>query len=116
MVAGGLGAGSRYGLTLLIQRGLGQDFPWGTFIVNVLGCLLFGLAFAAFNKRAVRPEVALVVLTGFMGAFTTFSTYWFETSQLLQSARYGAAALNFLGQNALGLAGLSLGLMLGRAI
>ena len=115
-LAGGLGACSRYGLHVAMERTLGSDFPWGTFTVNVLGCLAFGLIYALFEKRGVRPELALFVLTGFMGAFTTFSTYWFETNQLLESGRYGVAALNFLGQNVLGFIGMAAGLFLGRSL
>ena len=115
-ISGGIGACSRYGLNIALGRALGTGFPWATFAANVLGCLGFGLFYALFEKRGVRPEVALAVLTGFMGAFTTFSTYWFDTQQLLESGRYGVAALNFVGQNALGFIALVAGLFIGRSL
>lgn len=116
-LAGGLGSLSRYGLAGLVQRLHGGSYPLGTAVVNILGCLLFGLAWAAADKRMHwETEFRLIVLTGFMGAFTTFSTYIFETGTLHRDGQWGALALNLLGQNALGLAALFLGLSLGRAL
>lgn len=113
--AGGLGAASRYVVGLSCQRLLGPDFPWATFIVNVVGCLLFGFVVSQLARREVlRPEVQLLLLTGFMGAFTTFSTYMFETLQLVEASRWAAAMANFTGQNVLGGCAMLLGLQLGR--
>ena len=112
--AGALGTVARAGLTTLVQRGLGLKFPWGTLSVNVLGCFLFGLVWAITEGRArISPEVRFVVLVGFMGAFTTFSSYAFDTGMLAQDSRMSAAIGNVVLQNAVGilclLAGLSLG-------
>lgn len=116
-LAGGFGALSRYGLAGLIQRSTDSIFPWGTAVVNVLGCFLFGLLWVAMEERfALSPETRAIVLTGFMGAFTTFSTYMFETQQLLEDSQYLAAFGNLGLQNALGLAAVVLGLTIGKMI
>lgn len=120
-LAGGLGSLCRYGLAGAAQRlaataGYGF-FPWGTFCVNALGCLLFGLAAGALENRLhLAPEVRLVLLTGFMGAFTTFSTFAYEGAALVSQGQHLAALMNILGQNLLGLAMVIAGLALGRLI
>lgn len=114
-LAGGLGALSRYGLSGLVQRLSGGTFPLGTFVVNVLGCFLFGLVWGLLENR-LGPQFRLVVLTGYMGAFTTFSTYAFESAGLLQHGQWAWAVANLAGQNVLGLALLLAGLALGRAV
>lgn len=114
-LAGGLGALSRYGLAGLVQRLAGGSFPLGTFAVNILGCFLFGLVWGVLEHR-LGPQFRVVVLTGFMGAFTTFSTYAFESATLMQHGQWGWALANLAGQNVLGLALLFAGLALGRAI
>lgn len=116
-VAGGFGALSRYGLAGLVQRWTDSMFPWGTAVVNVVGCFLFGLLWVAMEERfPVTPETRVIVLTGFMGAFTTFSTYMFETQRLLEDSQYLAAFGNLGLQNSLGLAAIILGLSLGKLI
>ncbi len=116
-VAGGFGALSRYGLAGLVQRWTDSMFPWGTAVVNVVGCFLFGLLWVAMEERfSLSPETRVIVLTGFMGAFTTFSTYMFETQQLLEDSQYLAAFGNLGFQNLVGLAAVILGLTLGRLI
>ena len=116
-VAGGFGALSRYGLAGLVQRWTGSIFPWGTAVVNVVGCFLFGLLWVAMEERfALSSETRVIVLTGFMGAFTTFSTYMFETQRMLEDSQYLAAFGNLGLQNVLGLAAVILGLALGKLI
>ena len=112
--AGGLGALARYGLTLWIERLGGGNFPLGTFGVNILGCFAFGLVFGVFERALIPSELRLVVLTGFLGAFTTFSTYAFESHTLLKSAQYLHALLNLGGQVLLGVAAVGLGLALAK--
>ena len=112
--AGGLGALGRFGLTRGVHRLLGVTYPYGTFVVNVLGCGLFGLVFALTDRTfEMREDLQPIVLTGFMGAFTTFSTYAFETQQLVRDGTPGLAVANFLGQNALGMLALLGGMWLG---
>ena len=94
-LAGGLGALCRWGLGGIVQRLAGERFPAGTLAVNLLGCLLFGLAWGWLEIRGgFSPQTRVVVLTGFMGAFTTFSTFAFETANLLQGGQWLAAAIN----------------------
>lgn len=113
-LAGGLGTLARFGLATLVQRAAGSGFPAGTFAVNVLGCLLFGFLWSLFENR-LDPvgEWRLIVLTGFLGGFTTFSSYVFETGAQLRAGNFATAGLNLLGQNAVGLACLFLGQALG---
>jgi CrcB protein len=116
-LAGALGTLCRYALAGLVQRAADGLFPWGTLAVNVLGCLLFGAAWALAQERFVLSgETRAVVLVGFLGAFTTFSTFAFETGAMLRDADWGLAAANVLAQNLLGVAGFLLGLVLGRIL
>jgi fluoride exporter len=80
-------------------------FPWGTLAVNAAGCLLIGLLGGLVEMRHVlSPEQRLFLITGFLGGFTTFSAYGFETYYLVRVGEPGLAAANALGQVALGLA------------
>ena len=83
----------------------------GTVVVNVVGCLLIGLAMAALPRDATTLQRLLV--TGVLGSFTTFSTFSYETVQLLQSRAYLHAAANAVGSVVIGLAMVALGLWLG---
>ncbi len=104
-LAGGLGTLARYGLAGLAQRWAGSGFPWGTLTVNALGCFLFGIIWVLASQRlALSPEIRVIVLVGFMGAFTTFSTYVFETGQMLENSQWLLAGGNILLHNAVGLA------------
>ena len=116
-IAGALGALARYGLSALSQRLYNPGFPWGTALVNALGCLLFGVIWVlADEKLSVSPVARTVMLVGFMGAFTTFSSYIFETGEFLRSARWWLAAFNLLGQVIVGLAAMYLGITIARAL
>lgn len=114
-LAGALGTFARHGLAGVAQRACSGGFPCGTLAVNVLGCFLFGLIWSAAETRwPLAPEVRTAVFVGFMGAFTTFSSFAFETAELLRAAQWTTAAANVLAQNLVGLLGLFLGLYLGR--
>lgn len=116
-LAGGVGTLSRYGLAGVVQRMAGTSFPWGTLAVNVTGCFLAGLLWSLFEYRIQVPgEVRMVVLMGFMGAFTTFSAYMIETGELLRSAEWLFALGNVVMQNGIGFVALYLGLTLGRLV
>lgn len=115
--AGGAGAICRWGLAGLVQRLTGERFPLGTLAVNLLGCLLFGFAWGWLEARAgFSPQTRAIVLTGFLGAFTTFSTFAFETTNLLQSGQLAAAALNVGLQTVLGVGLVFAGLALAQNI
>jgi CrcB protein len=74
----------------MMKNVCGQDFPWGTLTVNLLGCLVFGLIFALFSKYATTSSPwYLLFTTGICGGFTTFSTFANESMQMLQSGNIG---------------------------
>lgn len=114
---GAAGTLSRYWLSGVAQRLAGGSFPVGTFVVNMLGCLFFGALWGVFENRLLPgSEIRLLILTGFMGAFTTFSTYMFETAELVKFGQIAAALLNVFGQSAAGLAMVLAGIALGRLL
>ena len=113
--SGAAGTLARFGLTGVVTRWTGDSFPYGTLAVNVLGCFFFGLVWMLADQRAlIGGETRFIILTGFMGAFTTFSTFAFETGQLIRDAQWLAAGGNLLAQNVVGIAALLLGLAVGR--
>ncbi|MDG4477064.1 fluoride efflux transporter FluC [Thiovibrio frasassiensis] len=116
-VAGACGTLARYGLSGLVQRVAGTGFPWGTVSVNALGCLLFGLVWTLTSERFPGTgELRIVLLTGFLGAFTTFSTYMAETGNLLADGEQMYAIGNILLQNGVGVVLFFVGMALGRLI
>lgn len=113
--AGALGAVSRYGIGSLVSRLAGSAFPWGTFAVNMAGCFLFGVIWSLeVVRNVISSETRAILLIGFMGSFTTFSSFAFETHALLKTGAWGLAALNIVAQNVLGLAALVAGIALAR--
>ena len=116
-IGGAAGTLSRYWLSGVAQRLTGSNFPLGTFAVNMLGCLLFGAVWGYFENRLLPgSEVRLLVLTGFMGAFTTFSTYMFETANLVKYGQIAMAMVNVVGQSVAGLVLVLAGIALGRLL
>lgn len=116
-LAGALGTLSRWGLGKAVQSWAGPGFSWGTAAVNVLGCFLFGLIWTLAEEREVfPPEAGMIVLTGFMGAFTTFSTFIFETGAFARDGEPGFAMANVIGQVVVGLAFLFAGIALAKAV
>jgi CrcB protein len=111
-LAGAAGTLARYGLCVLVPRWCGTGFPWGTLAVNALGCFLFGLVWT----RALSEQARLILLTGFLGAFTTFSTFAFDTGGQLGDRQWLFAAANVAAQVLLGLTCLFLGFALGRSV
>ncbi len=113
--AGALGTLARYGLGGLVQRLVPATFPWGTLVVNGLGCFLFGLVWTLARERSlIGSDTQGIVLVGFMGAFTTFSTYAFETGAMVHEAQWARAAANLLAHNVGGLLLFFLGIAAGR--
>lgn len=116
-LGGFLGANARYIVGGWVQQRLGPGFPYGTLIVNVSGCFVLGL-FATLAMRATWGEQwRLLVAIGFVGAYTTFSTFEYETLQLIaEGARWRAAAANVLGSVAAGFGAVYLGVVAARAL
>lgn len=116
-LGGFAGAISRYVVDGLVTDRTGGAFPWGTLAVNASGTFLLGLLFAMATERAVLPaEIRGPLMFGFLGAYTTFSTYLLESWRLIESGTWGLAALNLGGSVAVGLLALLAGLTLGRAV
>ncbi len=116
-VAGAAGTLARYGMGGLVHRLLPSTLPWGTLVINGTGCLLFGLVWSATAEHlSLRADMRTYVLIGFMGAYTTFSTFAFETAALLRDGEWLLAFGNCAAQNLLGLALMFVGLALGRLL
>lgn len=113
---GALGAVARYGLSGVGQRLTDGVFPVGTLLVNVTGCAAIGVLAALFAGPAiVREEVRLALMVGFLGGFTTFSTFGFETFSMLAERAWWPAATNVLVSNLAGPLAVWLGYRLGVA-
>jgi fluoride exporter len=118
-IAGGgaLGALGRFWVSTGVYRILGRDFPWGTMAVNTLGSFLMGLLFVLFVERlAAGPEVRAAVMVGFLGAFTTFSTFSLETLLLIEEGDLGRAFLNMWVSVLVCLLACWAGVLLGRSL
>lgn len=116
-IAGALGSLGRWGLSLGVSKLTGPDFPWGTWAVNLLGSLLFGFVWQLADERvAVSPEARFAILTGFLGAFTTFSTFAFESATLIERGSWGLALANVVGQTVIGTIFAFVGIALARII
>lgn len=119
-VGGALGALARYlvaGGCQLVAANHGSLFPYGTLVVNVVGCFCLGTIAVLLSERLlVSPVWRFAVTVGFFGAFTTFSTYGFETMTLLQDGQWRAAALNVLASNGVGLLAAWAGIEVGQRV
>jgi CrcB protein len=116
-MAGALGALARYGVSEAALRWLPAGFPYGTLLVNLAGCFLLGaLTELTLGKGLLAPEWRTVVGTGFLGAFTTFSTFGVETFRAIEVGEWAVAAAN-VGVNVVaGLALVGVGFWAARAL
>jgi CrcB protein len=109
-----VGAISRYFIGTWFNT---ADFPYGTMLINIAGCLVIGFfGTLATEKITVDPNLRIAVQIGFLGSFTTFSSFGYETLRLLESNNLKGAMLNFLGNNGLGLLAVWLGIAAARAL
>jgi CrcB protein len=116
IVAAAAGAVARYRIDGLVQDRAAGVFPWGTLVVNVGGCFVLGLVTGLGLYRDLGSTTQTVLGTGGLGAYTTFSTYTFETVQLAEQGAFGAAARNVAANLVVGLAAAAAGLAIAAAL
>jgi CrcB protein len=98
-VGGSLGAIARYGLSIFIYHTTSDIFPWGTLTVNITGSFLIGVFIELFDTTIIPTEWRSFITIGFLGAYTTFSTYTLETINLFRDGELRLAAVNVLANN-----------------
>ena len=117
LLGGGIGALLRFLLSRVINEALPKNFPWGILFVNIIGCLLIGfLAAILVGKVTMSPFWRAGIFIGFLGGFTTFSSFSLDTISLLQTQAYGAATANIVASLVFSLLATAVGLCIGRAI
>ncbi len=110
-IGGAVGSVMRYLLANVGKHYFKGIFPLSTFITNFLGCLIIGLLIGYFGKNeGWNPQLKLLLITGFCGGFTTFSTFAAENVQLLENGNYGLLFANVAGSVVLGIGGVILGM------
>jgi fluoride exporter len=97
---GSLGAVARYGVATFVYHTTGETFPWGTFIVNLTGSFLIGLFIELFDTTVIPTAWRSFITIGFIGAYTTFSTYTLETVNLIRDGELRLALSNVVVSNA----------------
>jgi CrcB protein len=116
-VGGALGSIARYWVGSTISGRMGTKFPYGTFVINITACILIGFSITYLGKRVdFNPAWRFLIPVGFIGAFSTFSTYEWETLSTLRSGAFALAAVYAVGSLILGLASAWLGAALAEAI
>ena len=113
MVAGACGAVLRYSVDHVVQRRAGADFPVGTLVINVSGSLVLGVLTGSALHHGVSATWLTVAGTGLIGAYTTFSTFSFDSVRLAEADRWGPSVANLVASVVLGLGAAGLGLALG---
>ena len=116
-VGGAFGSIFRYLFSKFIQNKTGIDFPFGTLIINVSGSFLIGLSFSLLVERiSASPEVRALIITGFLGGFTTFSTFSYESYNLLIDGENLKFLTYIVGTNFLSIATTIIGYNIGRLL
>lgn len=116
-VGGAAGALGRYLVDTWVSTRTGSSFPWGTLVVNLTGAFVLGLLATLAIERAVLPStIRPPVMIGFLGAYTTFSTWMLDSWRLLDEGSWLAAAGNLFGSMALGLVAVGAGIVIGRIV
>lgn len=116
-LGGFLGANCRYLVGGWVAERFGSTFPYGTLLINVSGSFVIGLFLTLITERFIAPPSArLFFVIGFLGAYTTFSTFSFETLALIEARSYLAATVNLVGSVALGMLAVVLGAAIGRLL
>jgi CrcB protein len=115
-VGGALGVNARYWLGAWMNRWASPQFPWATFTINVSGSFAIGFLSMALTRWFPHPHIRLLVLVGFLGGYTTFSTFSFDSLTLWERGSPGLALTNIAGSVAAGLVAVGLGVGLARAL
>lgn len=116
-IGGGFGAVFRYLLASWIYKVVGSDFPYGTLVVNISGCFIIGIFMTMAEDRfLISPFIRIFVAVGIIGGFTTFSTFNFETFELLREGAVALALLNVGASVVLGLSAVWIGSVIGRIL
>jgi CrcB protein len=116
-VAAVLGANLRYVLSRVAVREFGPVFPYGTLVINIVGSFIVGLFVVWTTERVLLdPRWRLLVVVGFCGSFTTFSSYAFETMSFFEHGQWGLMLINIFSNNLLCLAGALAGIALARSL
>jgi CrcB protein len=116
-LGGALGAIARYQVAAMIEARVPAGFPWGTFVVNISGCLVMGIAATLLTERlVVNPNWRFLIPIGFIGAYTTFSTFEFETFHAAAEGAWLVGGLNILASVVAGYVALWAGVALARAM
>ena len=111
------GALSRYYLTIFFARIWGEGFPYGTFIVNITGSIFMGfLVTLALERSLISPDLRLFLAVGFLGSYTTFSTYALDTAIMIKTHQQTMALLYGFGSTILGILGVEIGSFLARIL
>jgi CrcB protein len=114
-LGGALGSVARFAVGLWIYERMGTRFPYGTFVINISGCFIIGLALTVLDDRmGLPPQWRLAIPIGFVGAYTTFSTFEYETLRLAHNGQAALAMLYIVLSVVLGYAAVWLGTLTGR--
>lgn len=114
-LGGFLGANARYLLGAWVTARLGSNFPYGTFVINVTGSFVLGLLVSLLDAYVMAPALRLSLAMGFIGAYTTFSTFTYETMRLIETGSPLLAVANVVGSIVFGMLAVAAGLALGRS-
>lgn len=116
-IGGFFGAVTRYGVAVWIGQRWGRSFPLGTFVINITGSFLIGLLMTLMTEKIIEnPQWRLLLVVGFLGAYTTFSTFEYETGALLKDSEWLYAGLNVIGSVFVGFIALKLGEVIAKSI
>ncbi len=116
VLGGGIGAAARFALGTWIGQNWGRNFPLGTFVINISGSFILGVIMGTVEAQVLSPAVRLGLAIGFVGAYTTFSTWTYETMRLIEGGSWLLAAVNIFGSIAVGMLAVALGLAAGRGL
>ena len=116
-IGGFLGAVTRYSVAVWFGQRWGRSFPLGTFVINITGSFLIGLLMTLMTERIIEnPQWRLLLIVGFLGAYTTFSTFEYETGALLKDGEWLYASLNAVLSVFVGFIALKLGEVIAKSI